>query len=485
MSGGVLGFVVLLRPQAFILLPALFAFMVIVFWNRLWRRPWQGWREVVLCLLGFILVFSPWLWRGWQMTGRIVLNDPAQTTFLTEQYNIVPGSPRLYPLPGESMHDFDQRVQQTILNFIRQYPDIVAHFVSAHFLHAQVESILALPASPWFITNFENYKQVEKLWQTCCSPESYTTTLPFWKQWQGYLPGESWLPLLANLAMISLGLGVSWKQRGWGGLAPLGISLVYNFGNAISRYSGWRFILPVDWTVILYFAVGIGQVSLWLVVFYLRTKGQTIPQQYDAQKIETVVLPGRVRASSLLYAAAAVLVLSGCSLYAVEKMIPVRYPFLSKEELVSNKHLADILSQMKTGDVSVQAFLNADDTLILQGRAFYPRYYRAGQGGNVDGWASYAPRDFNRLGFYLVGPSDAQVVLGLDGIPGSSSISAFPNASDVIVVGCQAGDFVDALAVVINPAEAPGVQSKPETVLLSPALPASKSSSEACPLLHP
>jgi hypothetical protein len=44
----------------------------------------------------------------------------------------------------------------------------------------------------------------------------------------------------------------------------------------------------------------------------------------------------------------------------------------------------------------------------------------------------------------LVGPDDAQVVLPL-----VNRISYFPHAQDVFVVGCQSGDFLDALAVIL------------------------------------
>ena len=58
--------------------------------------------------------------------------------------------------------------------------------------------------------------------------------------------------------------------------------------------------------------------------------------------------------------------------------------------------------------------------------------------------ASYTPRDYSRLGFTLIGPAPRQVVLRLSAAP-----SYFPNASDVLVLGCSRGDYLEAYLVVI------------------------------------
>ena len=490
-AGGVLGFVVLLRPQAFILVPALFTAMILIFWC----RPILGLREGGLCLLGLTLAISPWLWRGWEMTGRIVINDPGQTTFLTEQYNIVPGSPRLQALPGESASEFDKRVQQTILKFIREHPGIVAHFISAHFLHNQVETLLALPSSSWFSYRYDSWiitnwrRQPAKLWEECCSLDAFVAVMPFWKQWQGDLPGESWLPLLINLALISLGIGVSWHRKGVGGLVPLGASLVYNFGNALGRYSGWRFILPVDWTAILYYAIGLGQVTLWLVALYMREKVFALDEDRNFGKAcsrlgssETHTWHWR---GVIQYAAvsAVILLLGFCPLWA-EWIIPPRYPLGAKEELIARLDLERVLNPAETAaGFSIKQILNSKEVVVLQGRALYPRYYRAEQGGSMDGWAAYVSRENNRLGFTLMGPIESRVVLVLNDVPGSGSIPAFPNASDVVVIGCPEGNYVEALAVVL--------QNAAHDVLVSSALPNITSTNKpsttepACPPVQP
>jgi hypothetical protein len=82
-----------------------------------------------------------------------------------------------------------------------------------------------------------------------------------------------------------------------------------------------------------------------------------------------------------------------------------------------------------------------------------------------------------------MGPVESQVVLALNDVPGSGSIPAFPNASDVVVIGCPEGNYVEALAVVL--------QNAAHDVLVSSALPTITSTNKvsttelACPPLQP
>ena len=91
----------------------------------------------------------------------------------------------------------------------------------------------------------------------------------------------------------------------------------------------------------------------------------------------------------------------------------------------------------------------------------------------------------DRLGFYLMGPVESLIVFGLNDIPGSHGIPPFPNATDVIVIGCQEKGYIDALAVTILPPTAPGFLSDSGTVLIGASQIKSISAGQVCPLAHP
>jgi hypothetical protein len=105
---------------------------------------------------------------------------------------------------------------------------------------------------------------------------------------------------------------------------------------------------------------------------------------------------------------------------------------------------------------TLQAFLTQGQAESLFGRELYPRYYEAGQGEFGSGWPSFARRDYARLGFFLVGPVRRHIVLRSPEAPAN-----FPNAADVLVLGCSHEDYLDAALVVL-------LEHPPTVLLRSP-----------------
>ena len=75
---------------------------------------------------------------------------------------------------------------------------------------------------------------------------------------------EQTILLLLNLFLISLGLSISMRKKRLMGVLPLTFFLGYNLANALGRTSGGRYIVPVDWIIILYFVIGLFQICLWI-----------------------------------------------------------------------------------------------------------------------------------------------------------------------------------------------------------------------------
>jgi hypothetical protein len=163
-----------------------------------------------------------------------------------------------------------------VSDFTLQHPDVVMNFVAGHYMHNQVESLLILPDSPWFSYAFNSkafsrgISQFDKVWEDCCSVKSYISSLPYWRAQEDALSSISVFPMLVNLALVALGIGASWKRRGWVALLPLWLEVCYILSVALGRQSGWRFTLPVDWVVILYYAAGIAECTFWVGKVYVR-----------------------------------------------------------------------------------------------------------------------------------------------------------------------------------------------------------------------
>ncbi len=443
LAGGILGALTLLRPQTMILAPCVGAFLLVYFARR-WRYALLA---VVLLGIGTLLGVSGWMWRAWQTTGSLTLNDPGQTMYMTAVYHPAPNAENLYvnalpSLPGETTAEYNARIQKAVLDFIRTQPGVVARFVGAHFLHNQVESLLVLPLSAWVMYDFNTdlfpywREQRARLWDVCCSARAYVETLPYWGGWKGALAGDSILPLALSLLMLALGLAAGWQKAGAVVLFPGWMNVAYTLSTAIGRQSGWRFTLPVDWVFILFFAAGLAQVTLWLgrLVFPLAAQA---PARATADAPASG-LP-RWKYAWLLGFLAALCI--GWTLPLAESAFPQRYGKVSEERAWQiAQERADALQQ---AGLSLQTMREAG-LQAYGGVVFYPRYYRAGQGESPTGAPAFVPRPFNRIGFTLMGEQTWQVVLPC------AAPSRLPNAAAAVVFACPAGNFVDAWAVILE-----------------------------------
>jgi len=92
--------------------------------------------------------------------------------------------------------------------------------------------------------------------------------------------------------------------------------------------------------------------------------------------------------------------------------------------------------------LDLQGFLRQGGAKALWGSALYPRFYPAGI-GESGGESAYNPLPFSRMAFWVVGPENDQVALPLEAPPGY-----FPNAVNVLVLGCSESTYFQAAAVV-------------------------------------
>ncbi len=376
--GGLLGVTVLIRPEFGFLVFALGLAALLV--SRLRLKQWlQG---MSLFVLGLGLILSPWIWRNWSLTGLIFLDSPSfRFEMLSERYkdienpgevpaptsapveepeNVAPltGTPAVVPpaptqpleapapitpsaVPTESLPylGYVTSTAGRIAGFIRQNSAQVASFVGAHFLNSQMQMFLVLPTTfrPLdSLVGFSGHRLADKLWFECCSLQNYIRRLPYWHKWDGVFPSQAAVPLACNLVLIAVGILQAWKKNGFAGLTPIFLSTTHLLLNAIFRNSGGRYILPVDWVGVLYFSIGLAEVSLWGVNLFTR---QTITA--EVQGLSPAPDVGLSQQRSLLknpvfYFLIAAIFLSGCILPFLERVIPPRYTQAGKAEMLAH-----------------------------------------------------------------------------------------------------------------------------------------------------
>ncbi len=170
--------------------------------------------------------------------------------------------------------------------------------------------------------------------------------------------------------------------------------------------------------------------------------------------------------SPKFYVAAMGLFLFGCTLPVTEMIFQPRYTEARKASMLNDLMQSQLLDEQQI--FSLQEFMD-NDGVSAAGRALYPRYYPENEGepGNE---GMFGPEPYPRISFLLAGPERRSVVMPLQDDP-----SYFPNAADVIIIGCpeRKGDVL-AIGVFNN-------NKNLETILIRSPLPDELS----CPLENP
>ena len=168
--------------------------------------------------------------------------------------------------------------------------------------------------------------------------------------------------------------------------------------------------------------------------------GKTIGQLRFGESIPTefgeVNFPLRA-----MLATGLLILLIGVFVPLVEVIVPPRYHAYDKEAALV---LLKGTDYQVLDEIDQREFLTDGHMVALWGRALYPRFYNAGEGEPSEKWPAFSTRPYSRLGFYLVGPTNAQIIL-----PMSAAPKRFPNASDVVVYGCEDGGSVYSFAVIL------------------------------------
>jgi hypothetical protein len=143
-----------------------------------------------------------------------------------------------------------------------------------------------------------------------------------------------------------------------------------------------------------------------------------------------------------------------------EALIKPRYTGQTQRLWLSElQQSGTLLSKYPTLSREIET-IQPGDSRLYQGRALYPRFYVKGVSdpGTEEMWN--AARDYDRLSFYLVGLVNTGIVVPLDRRP----YLVFPQAADVLVIGCKESGYVRALVVYIR---------STQTVLVSRPIPVS------------
>lgn len=364
----------LIRSQFLFLLPIILIFAAV---QRVPRRS-----LLVFILLVFVIL-SPSLIRSLILTGSPVIEDSSIHGYeLARRYSDdVSWKPNQKTLA-------EQGSAAIILSFVRSHPAKIVRFISNHFAKELIDSWLVLPTG---------------------LPLSFTSldiTQPDYQDVNRRLAGKNATELLFFALLIAVGLATAWRDHRKLGLFPLAVSLFYLLITAAGRYSGWRFILPVDWIFYLYFSIG-------TIEMLRESCGLGIEDDLSEERKTGAMAK---RPPSMLPALGTALIF----------MLIAALPGLSRPLIPDNIHPLDQTQMLEIVRSIPQQELPPELSDAIQestvnmvyGRLIYPRWFEAGDGlTSANPWPVYQIRDFDRLGLMLLNETNTEVILPASDLP--------------------------------------------------------------------
>jgi len=412
LMGGVLGLAMLIRTQASVALP-----VVVVFgFLKLPRKIKPLICSVLVMILAITLTASPWLWRNWLLTGKVIFDSPEfQMSNIALRYGRLNGVENdIVQLSEESLSDYNARLNVMATDAILANPQRAVWGVVNTYLNHGVNNILLFPLRYELVS-------LKEFWV----PEN-----AFWEWWDGKPNSVQSIILVFYVFIFGLGVSVAWHRNGMLGLLPLALNLAYNLWTSLALLSGQRFMVAMDWSVYIYYMIGIfylvGGFSMML------TQGRLIvpvwvrknPFRSTLESDNNPLIP----LHRYLLAGAMFLFL-GALPPLVEKGFPILYPPLSEAKVLAELQESPALLNADVSSACVRKLAQGNSIVVTQGRALYPRFYEAGEGEKITDAAGYKAVNESRLVFEIVGQENGRVVFPLRDYP-----DFFPHASDVTLI---------------------------------------------------
>jgi hypothetical protein len=404
-AGGFFGLALLFRTQSLFVLPVVF----VLAWFA-YQRKTRDWiiAGVIFAIPMFFAVI-PWLTHNYTLTGKFAFDDPKQMAIIYSQYSF-----------NETfdLQEFDiqsKSLGARMLEFTLQNPAYVSTFIIAHFLNTEIGGLLSLP----LIERFDGLSAPVNL---------------YWVAWDGTLAWYNLALLIIYLAIIAVGLGSAWRRARWLGLLPLAVNIGYALSNAISRFSSWRYNMPVDWIVYFYFALGIMEILGSIILLF----GVKIEKIFPAN-IQPEVKPITVRDFRPQYI-----------LFVLGFMFVGATPWLAKGNASprytsTQEQLIAKLESSGYDRKEIRAFLSQPQSVLLEGRMLYPRMYRRDEGmRSANPWPAYKVREYPRMSFILLNEKR------YDSIFPTKDLLNFPQGADVILLACQQEDRLEVRTITFD-----------------------------------
>ena len=423
---GVLGFTLLLRIHTLVFIPLLGIVAVYL----LFRRPWKHWLGGgAILALGLSLTILPWLF--WNSASISKFLQFRLDKMLDQRYT---SSENYVPLRTE--RSMRLQTSKPVLSNQR-VSDSGLPFQAIHFLH----NLMVTPFSMPVTFSLDDVRHTVK-------------ENPFWDpSWNGDILPSAILMLSFSMLVVSFGIGAGMHRDKFAGIVPAAVLLGYYAANSFARTSGGRYLVPVDWILYLYLAIGLIEL-IQAIGAFLGTQTDT-----TGPKPASHVNPWSKQTGIVLGA----LLILGLMIPVIPSMVKPFYPErLKKTEVINQVNATDLWSVIPLTKDQAEEFIGIPKSVALQGKALYPIYFKQDSGLPLIPRFSQSVRAYPRLVFKVIGTRLNTFVI----LP-SETIPELPHAAEVIVIGCKEQYEIQALAVIL-PDQNVGYVRSPESPMACP-----------------
>ena len=418
--GGVMGISLLMRINLLLVFLPVFFVVILKTRTSILKRI----QRIVVLGLSIFIFLLPWMLRNYVQVGEFGIEPQKFRMVIETRFTIDEDQEQNQPRPGSSKPSpmiIPEKIKNDWISGIDTKEIVnILKFSTANFLHNEIHSILIFPNSIF--------------------AESITGVIEkndyIQESWVGEINLRQFIAIIINLCLIGLGISLSYKKIGWFGLFPLAIHLFYNLSNGIARVSGWRYVLVTDWIVVLYYLAGL--LFVVSVVFSKLNLTDIHPKMIVEGTDEQEMKTGRFsRISSLVGIILVALVSVGMIL--PEVMTKPKY----EGEISKDKFRQVIESSNVDYEPSkLEDILTKPDVVAIHSKAFYPRYYEAGEGEPGINIEWMLAKEFNQVNFMIISPYVTGVNMNIENPPEN-----FPHNSEVFIIGkwvkTQYGNYLD------------------------------------------
>ena len=406
-SGGVLALLVMIRVNTLLVLVAVSVYSLVFFWG---DRQWKEWFYTSsVYWLAVILVLLPYSMQTYRQVGV--------PFFMIKIFNVIDRSYSIVPDVIEhtsASHlkkpaEFDFYSVKTITSPYFQ--------VGNHFAHNLVMSFMTCPTIPGVV------------------PINQLMDQPYYNSIEDWISQLKWYQrgmIVINLVIISIGLASAFSKSKWAGFLPLIIFLAYHVSNALARTSGGRYLVPVDWVVLYYYLYGVYSVMRFIATGIVpHGVKRIITEDKPFNSIQfagVVILFGVLGASPVLV-----------------NLIPDQLPQYSNKDVIRIFAKTDLFTQPDSAisKTDIEVFLQSEGSFIA-GLNLYPRFYYAGDSDDLSNYVPTMPVTHDRVYFILL-TDEKQYHVNL--LQDQQPFKNFPNGEQVVVIGCDYGEYFDAFFV--------------------------------------